>query len=61
MTLNGSGVRDIGRVLKISTGTVISELKKTPHMNPYAIDMIEQGKLNELEVDFFYTSELDEF
>jgi transposase-like protein len=28
MTLNGSGVRDIGRVLKISNNTVVSELKK---------------------------------
>ena len=61
MTLNGSVVRDIGRVLKISTGTVTSELKKTPHVNPYAIDMIEKEKLNELEVDLFYTAELDEF
>ena len=29
MTLNNSGVRDIGRVLKISNNTVISVLKKT--------------------------------
>lgn len=29
MTLNGSGVRDIARVLHISTSTVIRELKKT--------------------------------
>jgi transposase-like protein len=28
LTLNSSGVRDIGRVLKISNNTVISELKK---------------------------------
>ena len=28
MTLNGSGVRDIGRVLQISPTTVIGELKK---------------------------------
>ena len=28
MTLNGSGVRDIARVLHISTATVIQELKK---------------------------------
>ena len=27
MTMNGSGVRDIGRVLKISPTTVISHLK----------------------------------
>ena len=30
MTLNGSGVRDIARVLHISTDTVINELKKRP-------------------------------
>lgn len=30
MTLNGSGVRDIARVLHISPATVIQELKKTP-------------------------------
>ena len=29
MTLNGSGVRDIARVLRVSTSTVIRELKKT--------------------------------
>jgi hypothetical protein len=29
-TLNGSGVRDIARVLDISPTTVIQELKKTP-------------------------------
>ena len=28
MTLNGSGIRDIARVLGISTNTVLSELKK---------------------------------
>ena len=28
MTMNGSGVRDIARVLKISPNTVITELKK---------------------------------
>ena len=30
MTLNGSGVRDIARVLHVSTNTVINELKKRP-------------------------------
>jgi len=30
MTLNGSGVRDIARVLQISPTTVIEELKKKP-------------------------------
>jgi transposase-like protein len=30
MNLNGSGVRDIARVLHVSTATVIQELKKFP-------------------------------
>jgi transposase-like protein len=29
MTLNGSGIRDIARVLRVSPTTVIQELKKT--------------------------------
>ena len=28
MTVNGSGVRDIARVLRVSTATVLKELKK---------------------------------
>ena len=30
MTMNGSGIRDIGRVLKISPTTVIAHLKNCP-------------------------------
>ena len=33
MTLNGSGVRDISRVLKINTGTITSVLKKKHPLN----------------------------
>ncbi|WP_415926321.1 IS1-like element transposase [Piscirickettsia salmonis] len=29
MSMNGSGIRDIARVLKISTNTVMKELKKS--------------------------------
>ncbi len=32
MTLNGSGVRDISRVLHVSTATIIQELKKSPSL-----------------------------
>ena len=35
MTLNGSGVRDIGRVLGISMNTVLSTLKKSPDAVKY--------------------------
>jgi transposase-like protein len=34
MTLNGSGVRDIARVLRVSPSTVIGELKKRPVTSP---------------------------
>jgi transposase len=34
LTLNSSGVRDIGRILKISNNTVISELKKNAQCEP---------------------------
>jgi hypothetical protein len=34
MTLNGSGVRDIARVLQVSPSTVIGELKKRPGRSP---------------------------
>jgi insertion element IS1 protein InsB len=30
MTLNGSGVRDIARVLRVGPNTVLNELKKSP-------------------------------
>ena len=39
LTLNSSGVRDIGRILGINPNTVVAELKKkTPHVNPHVID-----------------------
>ena len=38
MTLNSSGVRDIGRVLKISKDTVCSELKKNAKNEPLFSD-----------------------
>ena len=33
MTVNGSGIRDISRVLNISSNTVISEIKKNSSIN----------------------------
>jgi transposase-like protein len=38
MTLNGSGVRDIGRVLKISCSTVCSDLKKNDKNKSFLFD-----------------------
>ena len=38
MTLNGSGVRDTGRVLKINKNTVVSVLKKNAKNEPLLSD-----------------------
>ena len=51
MTLNSSGVRDIGRVLKISKDTVCAVLKKTLKMNPYFLTGDEIERWKELEVE----------
>ena len=61
MTLNGSGIRDIARVLHISPTTVIEELKKRAsapthqrsaiqHMDPREI-VVEIQQVEEAEVD----------
>ena len=51
LTLNSSGVRDISRILGINKNTVVSELKKTPNVNPFVLDMIEHHQLKKLEVE----------
>ena len=43
MTLNGSGVRDIARVLQVSPTTVIGELKKRPVGSPRSIPWSWKG------------------
>jgi transposase-like protein len=43
MTLNGSGVRDIARVLQISPSTVIGELKKRPAHSPQSTKVSWRG------------------
>jgi insertion element IS1 protein InsB len=44
MTLNGSGIRDTARVLKISPSTVIETLKKAPDLKA-----VNVARLSELE------------
>ena len=61
MTLSGSGVRDIGRVLKISKDTVCSVLKKTLKVNPYFLTKQESGRLEALETAICFSAEMDEF
>ena len=52
MTLNGSGVRDIARVLHTSPTTVINEFKKTiVHLEPVNQKLLHQLKPEEVEID----------
>ena len=44
MDINGSGIRDTSRVLKISTITVIDVLKKETLLNQVNIDYINSHK-----------------
>jgi transposase-like protein len=43
MTLNGSGIRDIARVLQVSPNTVIRELKKRQGRSPTSIKWSSRG------------------
>jgi transposase-like protein len=43
MTLNGSGIRDIARVLHVSPNTVIRELKKRPPGSPPSTKRSSKG------------------
>ena len=59
MPLNGSGVRDVGRVLKTSRDTVCPVLKKTLKMNPYFLTKQENEKMQALEVEIRFSAERD--
>jgi len=52
MTLNGSGVRDIARVLHVSTSTVMRELKKLAHLKPVNQKLLSQLQPEQVEVVF---------
>jgi len=58
MTLNGSGIRDISRVLKISTTTVINHIKKD--IGYVNVDLLKRKeKANDIHVDII-KAELNE-
>ncbi len=50
MTLNGSGVRDIARVLSVSTSTVMRELKKLADLKPLNQKLLSQLAPQQVEV-----------
>jgi transposase-like protein len=52
MSLNASGIRDTARVLRISTDTVLSELKKQePILESVNTALLNTRKLDEITVD----------
>jgi hypothetical protein len=62
MSLNGSGIRDIARVVHISPSTVIHELKKEPelqHVNIFACDHMQPEEI-EVEIHKMDAADGDE-
>lgn len=51
MTLNGSGIRDIARVLHTSSTTVIKELKKLAYLKVVNQTLLQWLKPEGVEVD----------
>lgn len=68
MLHNGSGVRDISRVLKVGTETVLKEVKKKVFSVKYInesfiqkqLDKTERDNLMRLEIEIWLTAEADE-
>ncbi len=63
MAMNGSGIRDTARVLRISSGTVISEIKKQePYLESVNQPLLKRLKENDVVVDIQKVddTELDE-
>lgn len=61
MTMNGSGIRDIGRVLNISTDTVIATIK-AQQANIVNVNqgLLKQSQRPETGIDVEIISEMDE-
>jgi transposase-like protein len=59
MTLNGSGVRDIARVLHVSPTTVIQELKKLAHFKEVNQKLLRQLEPESVEVEIVRVEELE--
>jgi len=58
MSLNGSGVRDIARVLHVSPSTVIRELKKKkPHLQAVNQKLLETVQPEQVEVEIYQVEE----
>jgi hypothetical protein len=60
VTLNGSGVRDIARVLHVSPTTVIQELKKLAHLTHVNHKLLQWLKPESVEVDIVRVEEPQE-
>ncbi|OAJ33087.1 hypothetical protein A0O36_02724 [Piscirickettsiaceae bacterium NZ-RLO1] len=60
MSMNGSGIRDIARVLKISTNTVMKELKKARRLDSVNTQLLNGAEERKVELVCANDIELDE-
>ncbi len=52
MSLNGSGIRDICRVLRVSSRTVIKQIKRqAPHLKQVNVSLLNQINPEAVEVE----------
>ncbi len=58
MAINGNGIRDTARVLKIDKNTLIRTLKKSQHVDPKIIDFSANREL-EVRLEAAYEVEID--
>jgi IS1 family transposase/transposase-like protein len=60
MAINGSGIRDTARVLKISKNTVISTLKNAEGLiKNINLELLEKNSKNEIEIDIVPVNQVD--
>jgi len=59
MAINGRGIRDTGRVLKISPNNVIKELKKEEDIESVNYPLLEQLDIETLDVDLYQVEEAE--
>ena len=59
MSMNGREVRDISRILHVSTATVIQELKKDNQLSPVNLKLLEKLNPEQMEVDIIRIDEME--
>lgn len=60
MSLNGSGIRDVARVLRVSPSTVIREIKKGPPLQQVNHKLLETLHPKQVEVEVILVTEIED-